>query len=139
MFRIFIGFYTCSKKSQSLLFISNSANSVLKTPCSLNHLLTCKVFLQGKHCMQLLPQHWTFSFCVRPFALHCQQTEKDKQNVDFAPPAKISADAHDSRPMQPPRPDLPPMPPSTVAGATGNEAITCSYSNFWTRSKSKPK
>ena len=28
-------------------------------------------------------------FCVRPFALHRQQTEKDKQNVDFAPPWKI--------------------------------------------------
>jgi len=34
-------------------------------------------------------------FCVRPFALHRQQTEKDKQNVDFAPPGKVSADAHD--------------------------------------------
>jgi len=36
-------------------------------------------------------------FCVRPFALHLlrQQTEKDMQNVDFAPPpGKISADAH---------------------------------------------
>jgi len=22
----------------------------------------CKVFLQGKRCMQLLPQHWIFSF-----------------------------------------------------------------------------
>jgi len=35
-------------------------------------------------------------FCVRPFALHLlrQQTEKDKQNVDFAPPGKISAEAH---------------------------------------------
>jgi len=27
--------------------------------------------------------------------LHRQQPEKDKQNVDFAPPGKISADAHD--------------------------------------------
>ena len=27
-------------------------------------------------------------FCVRPFALHRQQTEKDKQNVDFALPWK---------------------------------------------------
>jgi len=27
-------------------------------------------------------------FCVRPFALHRQQTEKDKQNVDYAPPWK---------------------------------------------------
>jgi len=26
--------------------------------------------------------------------LHRQQLEKDKQNVVFAPPAKISADAH---------------------------------------------
>jgi len=34
-------------------------------------------------------------FCVRPFALHRQQTEKDKQNVDFGPPEKISADAHE--------------------------------------------
>ena len=24
-------------------------------------------------------------FCIRPFALHCPQPEKDKQNVDFAP------------------------------------------------------
>jgi len=26
-------------------------------------------------------------FCIRPFALHCQQPEKDRQtqNVDFAP------------------------------------------------------
>jgi len=27
-------------------------------------------------------------FCIRPFALHRQQPEKDKQNVDFAPPWK---------------------------------------------------
>jgi len=26
------------------------------------------------------------AFCVRPFALHCQQHEKDKQNVVFASP-----------------------------------------------------
>jgi len=31
---------------------------------------------------------------MRPFALHRQQPEKDKQKVDFAPPGKISADAH---------------------------------------------
>ena len=30
---------------------------------------------------------------MRPFLLHRQQPEKDKQNVDFAPPGKISADA----------------------------------------------
>jgi len=30
----------------------------------------------------------------RPFALHRQETEKDKQNFDFAPPWKISTDAH---------------------------------------------
>ena len=56
--------------------------------------------------MQPLTQHWTFSlwcrkgeaFCVRPFALHRQQPEKDKQNVDFVPPpGKISADAHASK------------------------------------------
>jgi len=41
--------------------------------------------------MQLLSQHWTFIFCIRPFALHRQQPEKDKQNVDFAPSGKISA------------------------------------------------
>jgi len=35
-----------------------------------------------------------FIFCMRPFALHHQQPETDKQNVDFAPPGKISADAH---------------------------------------------
>jgi len=27
-------------------------------------------------------------------ALHRQQSEKDKQNVDFVPPGKFSADAH---------------------------------------------
>ena len=34
--------------------------------------------------------------CVRPFWLHRQQDENDrpKQNVEFAPPGKISADAH---------------------------------------------
>jgi len=32
--------------------------------------------------------------CERPFALQRQQHEKDKQNVDVAPPGKISADAH---------------------------------------------
>ena len=26
------------------------------------------------------------AFCERPFVLHRQQPEKDKQNVDFAPP-----------------------------------------------------
>jgi len=36
-----------------------------------------------------------FFFCIRQFALHCQQPAKHKQNVDFAPPGKISADAHD--------------------------------------------
>jgi len=30
-------------------------------------------------------------FCMRQFALHRQQPEKDKQNIDFAPPG-ISAD-----------------------------------------------
>jgi len=35
-----------------------------------------------------------FFFCIHQFALHRQQPEKDKQNVDFAPPGKISADAH---------------------------------------------
>jgi len=29
--------------------------------------------------------------------LHCQQPEKYKENVDFAPPGKISADAHGGR------------------------------------------
>jgi len=24
-------------------------------------------------------------FCIRPFALHCPQPEKGKQNIDFAP------------------------------------------------------
>ena len=42
IFRTFIRFYTYSKNSQSLIFISNSANSVLKNPCSLKHLLTVK-------------------------------------------------------------------------------------------------
>jgi len=35
------------------------------------------------------------AFCKRPFTLHRKQLENDKQNVDFAPPGKISADAHD--------------------------------------------
>jgi len=35
------------------------------------------------------------AFCERPFALHRQQAEKDKQTVDVAPPGKICADAHD--------------------------------------------
>jgi len=36
------------------------------------------------------------AFCERPltFALYRQQPENEKQNIDFAPPAKISADAH---------------------------------------------
>jgi len=33
-----------------------------------------------------------FLFCVRPFALHRQQPQKDKQNVDFG---KISADTRE--------------------------------------------
>jgi len=33
-------------------------------------------------------------FSERPFALHRQQPEKDKQNFDVALPGKISADAH---------------------------------------------
>jgi len=33
-------------------------------------------------------------FCERPFALHHQQPEKDKQNFDVAPHGNISADAH---------------------------------------------
>ena len=52
--------------------------------------------------MQLFPSRWVFSlwcrkgkaFCVRPSALHCQQPEKDTQNVDFPPPGKISVDTH---------------------------------------------
>jgi len=34
-------------------------------------------------------------FCEGPFALHRQQLENYKQNVNVAPPGKISADAHD--------------------------------------------
>jgi len=34
------------------------------------------------------------AFCERPFALHRQQPEHDKQNVDNAPPRKISAYAY---------------------------------------------
>jgi len=29
------------------------------------------------------------AFCERPFALHGQQPEKDKRNVDFPPPEKF--------------------------------------------------
>jgi len=32
--------------------------------------------------------------CERPFALHRQQPEKDKQNFDVALPEKISTDVH---------------------------------------------
>jgi len=52
-----------------------------------------KIFLQGKRC-NYCRTIGHFPFCERPFALHRQQTEKDKQNVDFDPPGKISADAH---------------------------------------------
>jgi len=58
----------------------------------------CKVFLQGKLCMQLCRNIGHFLVCVRPFALHRQQTENDKQNVDFAPPTKSSAGAYGYRP-----------------------------------------
>jgi len=34
------------------------------------------------------------AFSERPFALHRQQIEKDKQNCDVAPTGKISADGH---------------------------------------------
>jgi len=33
-------------------------------------------------------------FCESPFALHRQQPENCKQNVDVAPPGKISTDTH---------------------------------------------
>jgi len=34
------------------------------------------------------------AFCERPFTLHCQQIENDKQNVDITPPhGKNSANA----------------------------------------------
>jgi len=36
------------------------------------------------------------AFCERAFALHRQQHGKDKQNIEFAPPGKASADAHSS-------------------------------------------
>jgi len=29
------------------------------------------------------------ALCERPFALHCQQPEKDKQNVEFSPPENV--------------------------------------------------
>ena len=34
------------------------------------------------------------AFCERPFAFHRHQFEKYEQNVDVAPPGKISANAH---------------------------------------------
>jgi len=34
------------------------------------------------------------TFRERMFALHRQQPDKDEQNVDVAPPGRISADAH---------------------------------------------
>ena len=48
--------------------------------------------------MQLCRNIGHFLVCVRPFALHRQQTENDKQNVDFAPPTKSSAGAYGYRP-----------------------------------------
>jgi len=36
------------------------------------------------------------AFCERVFALHRQQHGKDKQNIEFVPPGKISADSHAS-------------------------------------------
>jgi len=36
------------------------------------------------------------TFRERTFALHHQQPDKDQQNVDVAPPGKISVDAHAS-------------------------------------------
>jgi len=34
------------------------------------------------------------ALCECPFALHLQQPEKYKQNIDVSPPGKISADAN---------------------------------------------
>jgi len=36
------------------------------------------------------------AFCERAFALHRQQHGKDKQNIEFTHPGKVSADAHAS-------------------------------------------
>jgi len=57
--------------------------------------------------VQLIPEHshdvWLWCPALEPlsnslsgpFALHRQQLENYKQNVDVTPPRKISADAHD--------------------------------------------
>ena len=85
IFRTFIRFCTYSKNSQSLLLISNSANSVLKNPCSPKHLLTVKFPNKENTVCYCCRDIGHFLFCVRPFALHRHQTEKHKQNVDFSP------------------------------------------------------
>jgi len=57
---------------------------------------------QRRAFLSLLSLHWSFclccrmgkALCERQFALHRQQLEKDKQNIDVATPGEISADAH---------------------------------------------
>ena len=85
IFRIFLIFYTSSKNSQSLSFTSNSANPVLKNPCSLKHLLIVKFSYKENTVRNCCRNNGHFLFCARPFALHRQQPEKDKQKVDFPP------------------------------------------------------
>ena len=71
-------------------------NSVLKYSWSLKQTSAqCKIFLEGniacKCCRNIA--HFVRGVervkrCVRPFALHRQQPDKDMQNVDFFPPWK---------------------------------------------------
>jgi len=70
IFRIFIRFCTYSKNSQSLLFVSNSANSILKNSCSLKHLLTVKFSCKENTVCKCYRNTGHFLCCVRPFALH---------------------------------------------------------------------
>jgi len=51
------------------------------------------MFLQGKHCMELLPWHWTFFVYVH---LRCiaNKLKKISKMSTLPSPGKISADAH---------------------------------------------
>jgi len=43
--------------------------------------------------IEVQPAQNNGAVCKCPFAWHCQQPEKDKQNFDSVPPGKRSADA----------------------------------------------
>jgi len=51
------------------------------------HFLTLKFYKENTAC-KCCRNTGHFPFCVRPFAMHRRQSEKDNQNVEFAPPWK---------------------------------------------------